>query len=47
MGDQLAKQLGLSHIRASATKFDDSETVFQTIAQHITEEYCAYLTNMN
>ena len=46
MGDHLAKELGLTHMRISATKFDDSETVFQTIAQHIAEEYRSYLASM-
>ena len=46
MGDHLAKELGLTHMRISATKFDDSEAVFQTIAQLISEEYRGYLASM-
>lgn len=46
MGDHLAKELGLTHIRISATKFDDSEIVFQTIAQLVAEEYRSYVAGM-
>lgn len=46
MGDHLARELGLTHIRISATKFDDSDIVFQVIAQLVTEEYRSYLACM-
>jgi hypothetical protein len=46
MGDQLAKQLGLTHKRISALKFEDSEMAFQAIAELITDEYRSYLASM-